>query len=169
MTAHEAVELFAYNDWANDRLLSCAAGLPAEAWSQDMGGAFPTLLGLVAHVVGAERIWLMRWMKETPKGRPAWMADPTPPVLRAALDEVERERARFLRTLTADDLASPISYTLMDGSGATLPLETLVKHTANHSTYHRGQIASMLRRLGAAPPATDLLVFAVERLAAESC
>ncbi|CAA9368248.1 MAG: hypothetical protein AVDCRST_MAG89-4314, partial [uncultured Gemmatimonadetes bacterium] len=49
------------------------------------------------------------------------------------------------------------------GSGATLPLATLVRHSANHSTYHRGQLASMLRRLGAAPPSTDLLVFAVEQ------
>ena len=163
MTPHEATELFAYNDWANDRLLSCAEGLPEEAWGRDLGGAFPTLLGLVAHVVGAERVWLIRWKEETPKGRPAWMADPSPPVLRAALSEVERDRAAFLATVTKEDLARPISYTLMDGSGATLPLEMLVKHAANHSTYHRGQIASMLRRLGAAPPATDLLVFAVER------
>lgn len=165
MTPQEAIELFAYNDWANARLLSCAAGLPADGLTRDMGGAFPTLLGLAAHVVGAERIWLMRWKQETPKGRPAWMSDPTPPVLRAALDEVERDRAGFLRTLSPDDLASPISYTLMDGSGATLPLATLVKHAANHSTYHRGQIASILRRLGAAPPATDLLVFAVDQTA----
>ena len=165
MTPQEAIELFEYNDWANARLLSCAAEIPAEGWTRDMGGAFSTLIALTAHVVGAERIWLMRWKKETPKGRPAWMADPTPPVVRAVLEEVERERAGFLRTLAPEDLASPISYTLMDGSGATLPLATLVKHAANHSTYHRGQIASILRRLGAAPAATDLLVFAVERAA----
>ena len=128
-----------------------------------MGGAFPTLTGLVAHVVGAERVWLMRWQGETPTGPPEWMADPTAAVLRAALDEVERERSAFLATVTEEDLVRPIRYTLRDGSGATLPLETLVRHTANHSTYHRGQIASMLRRFGEAPPATDLLVFAVAR------
>jgi uncharacterized damage-inducible protein DinB len=129
-----------------------------------MGGAFPTLLELVAHMVGAERVWLMRWQGETPAGPPAWMADPSPALLRAALDEVERERSAFLASVTEEELARPIPYTLRDGSGATLPLETLVRHTANHSTYHRGQIASMLRRFGEAPPATDLLVFAVERL-----
>ncbi len=165
MTPHEALELFEYNDWANERLLSCAAGLRGAAWSEDLGGAFPTLLGLVAHVVGAERIWLMRCMGETPKGRPAWMADPSPEILRGVLGEVARERAAFLRSLGEGDLARPVSYTLLDGSGATLPLATLLRHAVNHSTYHRGQIASMLRRLGAAPPATDLLVFAVGRLA----
>lgn len=165
MTPQEALDLFAYNDWANARLLSCAAELAADAWTRDMGGAFPTLLGLTAHVVGAERIWLMRWKRESPKARPAWADAPTPAVLRAALDEVERDRAEFLRTLTPQDVASDISYTLLNGSGATMPLATLLQHAANHSTYHRGQIASMLRRLGAAPPATDLLLFAMERVA----
>jgi uncharacterized damage-inducible protein DinB len=165
MTAREAAELFAYNDWANARLLACADALPDAEWRRDLGGAFPTLLGLVAHVVGAERVWLMRWKEEAPAGRPAWMADPTSAVLRSALAEVERERAAWLRARTDDDLARPIRYTLMDGTGGTLPLRTLVLHAANHSTYHRGQIASMLRRLGAAPPGTDLLLFAVEAAA----
>ncbi len=164
MTPPEAAELFEYNDWANARLLACAAELPGDAWSRDLGGGYPTMLSLVAHMVGAERVWLIRWKGDTPKGRPAWMSDPTPSVLRDALAEVQRERTAFLRAVSADDLARPISYTLMNGSGTTLPLATLVWHTANHSTYHRGQLASMLRRLGAAPPSTDLLVFAVERL-----
>ncbi len=164
MTPREAAELFEYNDWANARLLGCAAELPGEAWVRNLGGAFPTMLGLLAHMVGAERVWLIRFKGETPKGRPAWVADPNLPVLRAALAEVERERRAFLRTVTEEELARPISYTLMDGSGATLPLATLVLHTANHATYHRGQLASMLRRLGEAPPSTDLLLFAVERL-----
>jgi len=162
VTPQDASELYAYNDWANARLLACAEGLPPEDWTRDLGGAFPTLLGVVAHVVGSERVWLLRWRGETPKGRPAWMDAPTPAVLRAELTTVERERAAFLASLSQEELDRPMSYTLMDGSGATLPLGTLVRHTANHSTYHRGQISSMLRRLGAAPPATDLLVFAVE-------
>lgn len=167
MTPREAAELFEYNDWANARLLACAAELPVDAWSRDLGGAFPTMLVLVAHVVGAERVWLMRWKGEKPQGRPAWMSDPNPSVLRGVLTEVERARTAFLRTVSAEELARPIHYTLMDGSSATLPLATLVRHTANHSTYHRGQLASMLRRLGAAPPSTDLLVFAVEQLERE--
>jgi uncharacterized damage-inducible protein DinB len=163
MTPEEASTLFAYNDWASARLLACAAGLPKEEWTRDLGGAFPALLGLVAHVVGAERVWLLRWKGESPSGRPAWMDDPSPELLGAALREVERDRAEFLGTLTRADLERPVRYTLLNGSGGTLPLATLLQHTVNHSTYHRGQIASMLRRLGTSPPATDLLVFALEQ------
>jgi uncharacterized damage-inducible protein DinB len=37
-----------------------------------------------------------------------------------------------------------------------------MQHVANHSTYHRGQIALMMRQLDAEPPATDFHVFLVE-------
>jgi hypothetical protein len=39
----------------------------------------------------------------------------------------------------------------------------LMQHLANHSTYHRGQVALMMRQLGAEPLATDCHVFLVER------
>jgi uncharacterized damage-inducible protein DinB len=38
----------------------------------------------------------------------------------------------------------------------------LMQHLANHSTYHRGQIALMMRQLNAEPLATDFHVFLVE-------
>jgi uncharacterized damage-inducible protein DinB len=38
----------------------------------------------------------------------------------------------------------------------------LMQHLANHSTYHRGQIALMMRQLGAKPVATAFHVFLVE-------
>jgi uncharacterized damage-inducible protein DinB len=36
--------------------------------------------------------------------------------------------------------------------------EVLV-HVANHGTYHRGQVATLLRQLGKVPIATDYLLF----------
>jgi uncharacterized damage-inducible protein DinB len=37
-----------------------------------------------------------------------------------------------------------------------------VRHVVNHQTYHRGQISSMLRRLGHAPKATDMVVWGID-------
>jgi uncharacterized damage-inducible protein DinB len=166
MTPYEASRLYRYNDWANARLLACASGLSLDAWTRDLGGAFPTLLSLASHVVGAEWIWLKRWREERPTERPAWMSSPTPESVRAALSDVERERTPFLAGLSTEDLERSICYTLLDGTGGCLPLGTLLQHTANHSTYHRGQLAAALRRLDATPPATDLLIFALENATA---
>jgi uncharacterized damage-inducible protein DinB len=38
-------------------------------------------------------------------------------------------------------------------------LGLLLQHLANHSTYHRGQVALMMRQLGAEPLPTDFHVF----------
>jgi len=41
-------------------------------------------------------------------------------------------------------------------------LGELVQHALNHSTYHRGQVALLIRRLGHAPPVTDYHDFLAE-------
>jgi uncharacterized damage-inducible protein DinB len=163
MTVHEATELVGYNDWANARLLGCAAELPGEQWSRDLGGSYPTLLGVVAHIVGAEWVWLRRWQGDSPTSAPAWFSEPEPLSLLEALSAVRGERLESLSTLSDVDLEREIRYTLLGGSQGAQPLATLLRHTVNHSTYHRGQVAAMLRRLGVAPPATDLLVYAAEQ------
>jgi uncharacterized damage-inducible protein DinB len=37
-----------------------------------------------------------------------------------------------------------------------------MQHLANHSTYHRGQVAEKMRQLGAIPVATDFAFFILE-------
>jgi uncharacterized damage-inducible protein DinB len=165
MIGDEALYLFEYNDWANARLFSRCAELSADQWSQELGGSFPTLLSVVAHVVGGEWIWLQRWKGESPTSAPDWFTCPSASALRNALEDVEAERRQFLRSLTKEDFERDVQYTLLDGSRGTLPLSTLLRHAMNHSTYHRGQIAAMLRQMNVAPPPTDLLVYAMERRA----
>jgi uncharacterized damage-inducible protein DinB len=44
-------------------------------------------------------------------------------------------------------------------------LADLIRHVVNHSTYHRGQLATQLRQLGQIPPATDFIVYRREQSA----
>jgi uncharacterized damage-inducible protein DinB len=41
------------------------------------------------------------------------------------------------------------------GRTATLPPWAMLRHIVNHSTYHRGQVASKLKRFGVEQPVTD--------------
>jgi len=44
----------------------------------------------------------------------------------------------------------------------------MLQHVVNHGSYHRGQVTTMLRQLGAAPPKyMDLIVFYREKQARE--
>jgi uncharacterized damage-inducible protein DinB len=39
----------------------------------------------------------------------------------------------------------------------------VLRHVVNHSTYHRGQVAAKLKRLGIDQPATDFVFWAREQ------
>ena len=47
--------------------------------------------------------------------------------------------------------------------GTERPLRDTVQHLLHHSTYHRGQVATLLRQSGCVPPPTDFLVFLGDR------
>ena len=71
--------------------------------------------------------------------------------------EVEKEQAEFVNGVTNESLEKMLPFRTTQAS-----LAHLMQHLANHSTYHRGQIALMMRQLGAKPVATDFHVFLVE-------
>lgn len=160
MTCTEAANLFAYTEWADDRILKCVERLGETAWTQSLGGGFPTLIETLSHLVLTEWSWGQRWMGTLPTKRPSWADAPTPSTLRAELAAVEADRRAFLEGIVDEDLRQPLTYTLLSGETGAQPFQDLLLHVVNHSTYHRGQAASMIRRLGHAPPATDYLVYA---------
>ena len=77
--------------------------------------------------------------------------------------EVQDAREAFLATLTTEKLAGPLSYAGFDGKGFTRVLSDALFHVANHGTYHRGQVATLLRQLGKSPVSTDFTRWLNER------
>jgi uncharacterized damage-inducible protein DinB len=49
-----------------------------------------------------------------------------------------------------------------------LPPWAVLRQVVNHSTYHRGQVAAKLKRLGVEPPMTDLIRWVMEQMQAKS-
>src|SRR5262249_56615856 len=79
---------------------------------------------------------------------------------------LERAYRRFdelLPALTPVWLATPITYSKR-GRTATLPPWAVLRHIVNHTTYHRGQVASKLKRFGIVQPDTDLVFWAFEQI-----
>src|SRR2546426_2885575 len=75
-------ELFDYNYWARDRQLEACATLTPEQFLRPLGNSFSSLRDTLAHLVGAEWIWLERWLGHTPRSMPAWELTATPAVER---------------------------------------------------------------------------------------
>ena len=73
--------------------------------------------------------------------------------------EVERGQQAFLATLQPERLREVVPYVNLQGHTWRYPLWRQMVHVVNHSTYHRGQLTTMLRQVKAQVTTTDFLVF----------
>jgi len=81
-------------------------------------------------------------------------------ILADQLHGIAADRRAYLEDLGDDRIESKLHCRSTQGDSFTMPLGELFIHCANHSTYHRGQIVTMLRQVGVAPPNTDYTQFA---------
>ncbi len=165
MTREEIRLLYDYNSWANRRTLDACASLAAEQFTRDMGSSFRSVRDTLAHIMGGEWIWLERFQGRSPSAMPdSPYADLAS--LRGRWGEIESNLLAFVRGLTQTDLDRVIEYKTINFGVYRNPMWQSLQHLANHGTYHRGQITTLLRQLGAKPNLTDLMHFYRERSAA---
>ena len=158
MTLKDVEFLFAYNRWANARTLDAVAALAPDAYTRDLGNSFGSVHDTLVHMYAAEWAWLLRWKGTSPAGLDRSGLSGLA-ALRARWSELERDQAGFVAGLTDADLERTLDYANTKGERFSNPLGRLIQHQINHSTYHRGQVTTMLRQLGAQAIGTDLVTF----------
>lgn len=169
MTIDDIQRLYEYDRWANYRAFQMVSSLSAEQFTRDLGGSFRSVRDTLVHMISGEWIWLCYWKAQSHgsaldtdlKTRRETLFNPDifPDVaaVQSKWAEVERDQITFLNSLTNASLER-----MLPARGTQLSLAQLMQHLANHSTYHRGQIALMVRQLGAEPLPTDFHVFLAE-------
>jgi uncharacterized damage-inducible protein DinB len=151
---------YAYSRWATARLLAAAENLSSNELHKQHGTSFGSLHGTLDHLYGAERVWLDRWKGSSPTARPSVGPTASPLDFAAAWEKIWTEQNEFLADLAEQSLDRELVYRDLRGAAAHATMGDVLFQVANHATYHRGQIASLLRQSGINPPATDFLVFA---------
>ena len=168
MTPAEIRLLYDYNSWANHRALDACAALTTEQFTCHLGSSFSSVRDTLAHIMGGEWVWLERWHGRLPTSLPSAEQYADLASVRANWGPLERDLLDFVAGLTPDDLARTQTIRTTAGVPYTHPLWQMLQHLANHGTYHRGQLTTLLRQLGAKPTATDLIAFYRERAAQAS-
>ncbi len=156
-------ELYDYNRWANHRTLAAASRLDAEALLRPMGNSFSSLRDTLAHILGAEWIWLERWQGRFPRALLEPASFPDIQALELRWKPVEQDQARFIQALTSQRLEEDLAYINRTGQRFSYPLWQQMVHVVNHSSYHRGQVTTLLRQLGAEAVSTDFLEYYDEK------
>ena len=152
-----------YTRWADLRMLEAVSRLTPEQYLKDLGSSLKSVRDTVVHLASAQWIWFMRWKGVSPDAM--WPAAdyPTVALVRERWDPLAAELADFVAAQTEVTLRKPLSYKNLKGEPVTLPLGPQMLHAANHSTYHRGQVTTLLRQLGAQPVSTDLILYVMEK------
>ena len=163
MSPEEIQQLFDYNAWASHRALDAAEKLSPAQFVQRIESSFPSVRDTLAHIYGAEWIWLERFQGRSPSGLPASAEFTDVGSLRQHWLEHEEQLLNFVRGLTQADLECDMEYKTLKFGVYRNPLWQSLLHVINHGTYHRGQVTTMLRQLGAQPILTDLMHFYRER------
>jgi uncharacterized damage-inducible protein DinB len=178
MNISDIETLYAYNRWSNERMFGALARPSEQQFTEPVQSSFPSLRDTVFHIVAAEWLWLKRWQGTSPRstlpdpdlspatwstlspgGMPSIKELATTPALKSFADSIDQERRDFLRGLSEDVLQAPLQFNDMAGTPCAEPLVQLMQHLVNHGTYHRGQVTTMLRQLGAKAVVLDMLYF----------
>jgi uncharacterized damage-inducible protein DinB len=146
-------DLFEYNDWANRRILGLFHALPNPVEKP---------LSLLAHLLTAEEIWLLRL-----RGQDTVGVDKSPQLTVSLCETLVNEHRQAFAEVVAEferrGLDSAVTYRNLSGTEFTTSARDILTQIALHGSYHRGQIALALRAGGMVPVDTDFITFVRSR------
>jgi len=142
--------LFTYDDWANREVLKSM-----KSQGQKLTGSAAQPLRLLAHVIGAEWLWLQRL--GAPAGQMAVWPELGREECETQLDLLSVAWERYLEASSDEHLGHTVAYVNSKGEPWSSRVEDILEHVVIHAAYHRGQIAAEARKAGMTPAYTDFI------------
>jgi uncharacterized damage-inducible protein DinB len=138
---------YAYNAWANRRVLACL---------EQQNVTDEKILAVTGHLLAANFIWLNR-IKGLPKSEYKLWGSYTLATLKTMVEEADRLWMEYIQSQT--DFNRVLKYQNYVGDYFENNVEQIMIHLVNHGTYHRGQVALLLRQKGYEPVNTDYITY----------
>ena len=141
------LKLYHYNAWSNKRVLNCIK-------RQTVGDE--KILTIMGHIVAAQFLWLHRIKGLPPPDVKLWGAYTLDQLLVMA-EDAGKKWIDFVES--SDDFDRELTYRNYLNEPYTNNVEMIMIHLVNHSSYHRAQIAMLLRQKGFEPINTDFITY----------
>ena len=157
---NEIRELLEYDAWATGQFIEAVttsgSAAAAATWTRDLDGAPRTSLRQqLAHlVITVDTYRALLQGQEPPQEQPEQFTEPA--ALAAFHDAVRGRMNALLSELPCDALDTVAPWHKKQDTLLVSPAEVL-RHVVNHSTYHRGQVAALLKLHGVDFPETDYI------------
>lgn len=149
-----------YNLWANTRLVDVLISIESSFLDKEVKSSFPTINKTICHIWGAEDIWYQRLNGIE---QPNSIGFNFSGEVKDAIASFLNMSAIFNEFISQKDdsyFQSNNTYKDLKGNTHTNLHWQMIMHCMNHSTYHRGQIITMLRGFNITEiPATDMIQY----------
>ncbi len=156
--------LLDYHYWARDRVLDAASALTADQFTRNLGSSFGSVRDTLVHLYSAEWAWYSRWQGTSPTAMLPMDQFPDIASIRQPWMAHEARIRAFLESLGESGITRVFEYKLLSGQSGSSVFSQMLQHLVNHASYHRGQVTTLLRQLGAAPARSmDMIAFYRER------
>ncbi|MDZ4707855.1 MAG: DinB family protein [Saprospiraceae bacterium] len=154
------IELADYNIWANKEAILWLENISPEQWAQPVVSSFGSIEATVFHLTGAEKLWRERLVKIQ---SPSFLSTELR-VTKAELLGLWMEASVLLREAVfqfdPEQLNDVFGFRRLNGDYMELAYYQALAHIFNHSTYHRGQLLTLLKQVGYQKiTSTDMLFF----------
>ncbi|MEO3405605.1 DinB family protein [Mucilaginibacter sp. CAU 1740] len=141
-------ELAAYNNWADNKAISWLSGITDEQWDKVNASSFNSVKQTAIHIASAEKIWIDFW---TGVNTPVYLSSVFTGS-KAELMDIWQKASRgivdFVNGHPEADLEKTINFIYPNGRIGEIRYFQSFAHCINHSTYHRGQLVTLLRQVG---------------------
>jgi uncharacterized damage-inducible protein DinB len=144
-----------YHVWAIEITLNNCQSLDDKAFIRDLGNSFASVRDTLVHCLMADGAWYHR-VQHLPFEKPNPADYPDLASVRAAWQPL---LAKWQVLVGEKDQSERIDYQAFDGTPYNSSFGDIVRHVVNHESYHRGQIAMMLRLLGSKAQSTDVILW----------
>jgi len=141
------LKLYQYNVWCNQRVLSAI---------KRQSVADEKILSVLGHIVAAQYLWLHRIKALPPADVKLW-GNYSLHELDEMAAHIGKEWVDFIQS--TDDFNRELVYKNYTNDPYINNVEQIMIHLVNHSSYHRGQIAMLLRQKGFEPVNTDYITY----------
>jgi uncharacterized damage-inducible protein DinB len=144
---------FEFDYWASDKFVKAF---------MEMSQPPEKAVKILGHILFALDVWLARLMQEDLSR----FTDPYPPYslaeCRQKLNELHEKWKKYLANLNPEDLGEKIKTTNTQGKPFEHIVQNVLVHVVNHSSYHRGQLATLIHQGEGKRPNTDYIGYATE-------
>jgi uncharacterized damage-inducible protein DinB len=138
---------YSYNAWANRRVIG---SLERQAVIDEK------IISVMGHLVSANFIWLNR-IKDLPKSKYELWGTYDVRGLKRMVDEADDQWMSFIRD--NENFDRILKYKNYVGDYYENNVQQIMIHLVNHGSYHRGQVAMLLRQKGYEPINTDFITY----------